>query len=674
MHHLSKIPFIRILLPFVLGIFTSLYYANSGLPFVLLIGVFLLGTMLLFIKRTGNQVNHSLLFVLDLFLFFFALNLTQNSTSIDPCTHYSNYTKEDTVFWVGQIDDIPVSKPRSVKLNVKVLKIKNDTGYSNCQGNVIAYIQKSELAKNIMPGNFILLKSIFQEVGEPQNPHAFDFKNYLAIHSVYHTSYVDSNSFSVLPNEVSRSLWQIGLAIKYKIIKRLGEVDLSENARAICSALITGFDDDIDKEVIESFSHSGTLHILSVSGLHVGLIYLVLNYFLSMIDRNKKYKLAQLIFISACLWLFALITGFSAPVLRSVIMFNLIGFGNLYFRNKAANQINILAVSAFVLLLFSPLLVQDIGFLLSYCALFGILYFFPKIYKWYEPKNKIAERIWKSVAVSFSATITTLPITLLVFHQFPIWFAFANLIIVPLSFAILLLAFIALFKLTFISSIINFLTAFMISFINIFNADGWSFIDRIDFDMTDAVFLVLALIFVTSMFLVRSYKYALCLMIVIVLWQLYGLASSYDSKTKNELVVYQIPRSSCTSIKNKLNTVLSRHDTDHYSMSVKPNLISYNNTNITTSLFNFCKSEAISVLFLNEKNKVPGYFNFSVTHLLISNNAIPKQNFLDKLRLKVLIADGSNSYWAVRKLEKLCEERRIQFHSTRDKGAFVLPL
>ncbi|MBK7819119.1 MAG: ComEC/Rec2 family competence protein [Sphingobacteriaceae bacterium] len=280
----------------------------------------------------------------------------------------------------------------------------------------------------------------------------------------------------------------------------------------------------------------------------------------------------------------------------------------------------------------------------------------------------------KSVAVSFSASITTLPITLLVFHQFPIWFAFANLIIVPLSFAILLLAFVALFKLTFISSIINFLTAFMISFISIFNSDGWSFIDRIDFNFVDAVFLVLVLFFTTSLLLLRSYKFALYLMMVVILWQLYGLGNSYDAKAKNELVVYQIPRSSCTSIKNKLNTVLSCHDTNHYSISVKPNLISYNNTNITTSPFNFCKNGATGLLVLNEKNRIPGYFNFSVTHLLISNNAIPKQDFFDKLRLKVIVADGSNSYWVVRKLEKLCEERRIHFHSTRDKGAFILSL
>lgn len=629
--------------------------------------------MLIFTKVTGDAVNHSFLLVLDMFLFFFALNLTQNARSIDE-QHYSNNLKADTVFWVGQVDDIPVNKQRSVKLNLKVIKIKNDTGYANCQGNVMAYIQKSELAKTIKPGNLILLKSTFQEIAGPQNPHAFDLKSYMAIHSVYHTSYVDTNSFAVLPNHISSSLWQMGLSIKYKIIKRLGEVDLSENARTICSALITGFDDDIDKEVLENFSHSGTLHILSVSGLHVGLIYLVLNYFLAFIDRNKKYKLAQLIFISLCLWFFALITGFSAPVLRSVIMFNLLGFGNLYFRNRSANQINILAVSAFILLLYNPLLVQDIGFLLSYSAIFGILYFFPKIYKVYEPKNKIGEHIWKSCVVSFSATITTLPITLLVFHQFPIWFAFANLIIVPLSFALLLLAFIALFKITFISALINFLTAFMINFISIFNTDGWAFIDRIDISFIDSIFLVITLFFITFVFTMRSYKYAFGLFIVIIAWQLYGLASSYEAKSKNELVVYQIGHGSCVSIKNKLNTLLSHYDTANYTMNVKPNLISYNNTNISSAPFNYCKNANVGLLIQDQKSKMPEYINFSVSHILISNNAVPKPDLLDKLRPKVIIADGSNSYWALRKLEKLCEVNRIHFYSTRNKGAFILPL
>lgn len=140
------------------------------------------------------------------------------------------------------------------------------------------------------------------------------------------------------------------------------------------------------------------------------------------------------------------------------------------------------------------------------------------------------------------------------------------------------------------------------------------------------------------------------------------------------MVVYHIPHSSVISVKNKQNTFLSNFDTNSYSMNVKPNLISYNNTNITTSSFNFCRTLDMRFLVLDHKGKIPGYFNQSVTHLLICDNAIPQQGYLDILSPKVILADGSNSYWAERKLEKICEERGIHFYSTRRKGAFVLPL
>jgi competence protein ComEC len=669
----NKIPFVRVLVPFILGILAGIQFQLEGMSFVLLT-LLMISTVFLFLRAKENYIQLGLLITLDLVLFFFAASLTQHAQLNNSETYFGNYLRSDSVTWVAQVNDIPVNKPRSVKFNLKVLKIKDDTGYVAGEGNVIAYFQKNEKLRDLKPGDIVLIRSKLNQIGSPQNPHSFDFKTYLANHSVFHTSYVDSNSFMILPSQAPSSIWQTGLAIKYNIIQRLGKVGLNEDARSICAALITGFDDDIDKEVLESFSHSGTLHILSVSGLHVGLIYLVLNYILSFIDRNKRYRLTQFLFISICLWFFALITGFFAPVLRSVIMFNLLGLGNLYFRNKSFNQINILAVSAFIILIYDPLLIRDIGFLLSYSALFGILYFHPKLYALYTAPSKIIDSVWKSLVVSVSATITTLPVTLLVFHQFPLWFAFANLIIVPLSFVLLLLSFAALFKIGFISALINGLTAFMIDFIRLFNTDGWAFIDRIDFGIADAVFLVLILYLITNIFTKRSYYYAFLVMVTLISWQLLTLVDSYQVKTSNELVVFQIDRSSCISVKNKLNTVLSVHDSDHYSMSVKPNLVTYNNTSLHISPFNFVRTGELGLLILNETNKMPEFIARPLTHVLVSNNSVPNVAFLDKAHPKVLIADGSNSYWALRKLERLCEEYHIQFHSTRDKGAFILPL
>ncbi len=673
MINFGKIPFVRALIPFVLGILAALQFHLEGFSFLVLV-LLLISSIFLAIRSKERQIQFALMIGLDLLLFFFGTGITQHAQVRNSDFYFGKNIHSDSVTWIAQVNDIPVNKARSVKFNLKVLEVKNDTGYVASEGNVIAYFQKHKELERLIPGSVVLIKSKVSEIGKPQNPNSFDFKTFLENHAVYHTSFVDSNSFALLPTQLSSSLWQTGLSIKYSIIKRLGEIGLSEDARSICAALITGFDDDIDKEVLESFSHSGTLHILSVSGLHVGLIYLILNYILSFIDKNKRYKLAQFVFISFCLWFFALVTGFSAPMLRSVIMFNLLGLGNLYFRNKSFNQVNILAVSAFVLLVYDPLLVRDIGFLLSYSALFGILYFNPKFSALYTPENKILDKVWKSLCVSISATITTLPITLLIFHQFPLWFAFANMIVVPLSFALLLLAFVALFKLGIVSAIINVLTVLMVGFTKIFNADGWAFIDCIDFNFTDSIFLVIILFLATHVFLKRSYYYVFILMISLITWQLLALMDSYASKTTNELVVFQLNKASCVSVKNKLHTVLSDHDSDQYSMSVKPRLITYNNTSIHVSMFNAVKEANFSFLVLDKTKKIPEIASKRLTHLLVRDNSIPQTSFLDKTRPKVLIADGSNSYSAVRKLERLCEEYHIQFHSTRDKGAFILPL
>jgi competence protein ComEC len=670
----NKIPFVRVLLPFILGILGNLYLHINGPSFIVIICLIAFSSLFVFKGKQSRLIIVPLLVILDIALFLFGVELTKRSHLDQNENYFANKIEiKGPVFWIAQVNDIPVNKPRSIKMDLKVLGLRSDSDYVSCEGNVIAYFQKSSAARAMKPGNFVLIKSEFNEVGGPQNPYAFDFKQYLADKNIFHTSYVDSNSFALVPLQSSFSIWQFGLSIKHKIIERLNEVDLSPDARAICAALITGFDDDIDREVLDAFSHSGTLHVLSVSGLHVGLIYLVLNYLLGVVDRNKKYKLAQFLFISLCLWFFALITGFSAPVLRSVIMFNLLGLGNLYFRNKSFNHINILAVSAFVLLIIHPLWIRDIGFLLSYSALFGILYFHPKLSRLYEPNSNFAKKIWESVVVSFSATITTLPITLFVFHQFPIWFALANLIVVPLSFVLLLMAFAALLKIGFISSLVNGVTALMVWFISLFQTEGWSFIDHIDFNFTDAIGAGLVLFFLTALCVKRSYGYAFSLMSVMIAWQVLSLGDSYNAKTKNEIVIYQTHGGSTVSLKNTQVTVLNNFDTAQYSMTIKPNITSYNNTDRHVLSFNCLRNDNIELLILDRRDSIPPVKK-GVTHVLVSNNAVPNRSFFEALRPKVLVVDGSNSYWAVRKLERLCEEFQISFHSTRDKGAFILPL
>jgi hypothetical protein len=153
----------------------------------------------------------------------------------------------DTIFYLAELTDLPVQKERSVKLNLNVLKVKNDTGYTTVKGAVIAYLQKNNVIKQPRIGQIYLIKSALHEVREPMNPHEFNFKNYLANKNIYHTTFIDSNSFKELYVNNAFSLQRFGLGIKQSIVEQLKESGLDRDAYTICSALITGFDDEIDK-------------------------------------------------------------------------------------------------------------------------------------------------------------------------------------------------------------------------------------------------------------------------------------------------------------------------------------------------------------------------------------------------------------------------------------------
>jgi len=662
------------LIPFCFGVLLQLNYAVHPVSALMLVTLFLLITAVFFIKQKSKQLKHIFVFGSDLLLLAIGLNLAFHSQSINQPYYFRNLVNNDTLTAILEVNDVPVQKEKTRKVEFKVIQIKSGNSFVPASGKLVAYLQNAQLTKKINSGNQILVKTRIREIEEPKNLHTFNFKNYFNDRGVYHTAYIDSNSFRILTDVPALSLWQTGLTLKSKIIQALKNSGLSSEAYAICAALITGYDDDIDQDIMESFSHSGTLHVLSVSGLHVGLIYLVLNFLFSLIDPRSRYKIVQFFTVSIILWFFALITGFSAPVLRSVIMFSLLGIGNLFFRNRPMNQLNILFVSAFALLFYDPLLIRNIGFLLSYSALFGIIFFHPKIKPLYEPKNKVTAYFWESVVLSVSATISTLPITLLVFHQFPIWFALANIVVVPATFALLLLAFIALFKINFVTWLINQFTVMLISFIKIFNSESYAFIDRIDFNVVDSFCLVMCIMLLTAVLFKRQIRYVVILLCFVIGWQFYSLVSSYQKKTMNELVVYHTPKQTNISVKNQTEVYLNGYDSLNYKMQVKPTIVSYNYPSQRVVNFNSVKFKQFSLLILKESNQLPVNLNKRFSHLLLTNNAVPHADIFAKLKFKVVLADASNSAYVLRKIEQLCSKNNVPFYNIKHKGAFVLSL
>ncbi|HKI90069.1 MAG TPA: ComEC/Rec2 family competence protein, partial [Draconibacterium sp.] len=236
---------------------------------------------------------------------------------------------------------------------------------------------------------------------------------------------------------------------------------LGEEQFEILSALTLGYKRGLDPEIKTVFSSSGAMHVLAVSGLHVGIIYGVLLFILGFLKRRKAGRLLFVLLTLFCLWAFAFITGLSPSVERAATMFSLLVIGeNL---KRRINVYNSLAASAMLLLLLNPNNLFEVGFQLSYAAVFGIVFLQPKLAKTIKVKTKVGRFFWVLLTVSIAAQLATFPITLFYFNQFPTYFWLANLLVIPavsilIPLGLSLLIFAKLpFIATLLSAIINFL-------------------------------------------------------------------------------------------------------------------------------------------------------------------------------------------------------------------------
>lgn len=613
----------------------------------------------------------------DLFFLLFGVFLVQLKDLRNSDNYYGKQLVTDSVYnSLALVTDLPIEKNKFIKCQLSIVGLKDKSTFEHVKGQCLAYFKKSELSRKIKSGQLLLIKSRFSEIEAPKNPFEFNYKNYLQSKQVYHTLFVDSNSFQFVNGSVHLNwLWKLGLNCKEFILTQLRNSALSPEAFAICAALITGYDDEIDKTVMDAFAHSGTLHVLSVSGLHTGLIYILLNFLGDLVDKKRKYKLSRFILITCFLWFFALITGFSAPVLRAVIMFNLLGAGNLFFRNHLKNQINILFFSAFILLVYNPFYIEDIGFLLSYLAVFGLLYFQPKMATLWKPEHKMVSYIWQSLCISFAATLSTLPITLYYFKQFPIWFFLCNLVVVPATFLILILAMFVLLKLKPIAVIINYLVSGLIWLIQLFNQKQIGYIDQIHFTKTDALFLTCLLILLSLFIESKSYKHLKTSFLVLICWQCFSIFDSFKTKQKNLLSVYQLKKESAISLKNKQSVFIYQSDTSKFNFSVKPHLISFNYPSIQPSVFNFINTSSGSILILHDNRSWPiGDFK-EVSHLILLSDFNLSEKALKAFpKLKMIVVDGSNNRYTTAATEKLSRNFGIDFYNTKLSGAFIMSL
>jgi competence protein ComEC len=331
-------------------------------------------------------------------------------------------------------------------VHVSINKTVNQGLEEKAEGKLISFIPIDEKSKQLKYGDKIWLNIIINEIPFSTHESGFDFKKYYANKGIYHNAYV--LDWDLI--EKNTGIYSYILTQRDLLLRVLSEHLPTENEFAVGAALCLGNKELLSDELKNEFATVGAMHVLAVSGLHVGIIFSLLLKILSFFKTRKKLWVISKIAITVlCIWVFALLTGASPSVLRAAIMFSFITI-SLYSR-RFRNTYNTLAAAALMLLIYDPYLLFDVGFQLSFTAVTGIVYLHPRIYKLLYFKWKVPDYFWQITSVGIAAQLATFPIGLYYFHHLPINFMLTGLFVVPFAFLILTLG-IALFVTQLISS------------------------------------------------------------------------------------------------------------------------------------------------------------------------------------------------------------------------------
>jgi len=559
------------------------------------------------------------------------------------------------------------------KYIVKLLK----TDEQPVKGLVLLNIQKESNSKLYNIDDILLIHSEFQEIRGPLNPNQFNYKTYLEKQYIYHQLFTEHNLIFEISSK-RNSIFGYADALRQTINHRLNSYNFKAEELAIINALILGQRQDMDREMYTEYANAGAIHILAVSGLHVGIILMMLNLVLKPIENIKQGKAIKVIIILVLLWSFAIIAGLSASVTRAVTMFSIVAIA--MHLKRPTNIYNTLSISMFILLLVNPMFLFDVGFQMSYLAVFAIVSLQPLLYKLWLPKWKITDYFWQITTVTMAAQLGVAPISLFYFHQFPGLFFISNLAIIPflgliLGFGILviLLSLLNILPDTIANiygSIINAMN-YVVSWVS--KQEGF-IIKDISFDISHVISIYLLLL--ASVLVLRKFHFKRLLLLLISILFLQCIAIYTKHKHSSEaFIIFHKSRYSIFGKKQNKNLTIW-HNLDSSALKKEALISNYKVGNFITSIAydsvsNVYKTPHKTLLVIDSLSVYN--VSFKPDYILLRHS--PKINLkrvIDTLKPELIIADGSNYKSYIKRWKATCLKEKLPFHQTGEKGAFII--
>lgn len=422
-------PFLRITSALIIGILTNNSFKFSKFPcyYTLIITLVIFSFYIFLSLNSKNFGNKKLQGGVTLFSFIVIGYLSSQLTYDKHKPLLSPDSLSYTTFYTATIISKPVSTAKSIKYKVVIDQVKIKDSWSYVYDDAIVYFNIDNRPQ-FDYGDKLLINGHPIYLENQKNPHAFDYALYLQRRGIYLQDYITNEDFVIVNENHGPSPVYLSLYIGDYVERILSKYIASERELNMAKAMLIGRREEITPEMEYVYESSGTAHILAVSGLHVGIIYLIFSSIFKFLKRSKL-NLIYYSIIFCSIWSFAFITGLSPSAQRAATMLTFILIAE--FARRKSSIYNTILASSFFILLFFPNLLFSVSFQLSFTAVFGIVYLYKKIYRLIYVKYRFINFFWQITALSLSAQIATFPITIYYFNQFPVLFPFTNLIAIP---------------------------------------------------------------------------------------------------------------------------------------------------------------------------------------------------------------------------------------------------
>jgi competence protein ComEC len=608
--------------------------------------------------------------------------------------------------YIARILHTPVKGIKGSNIPLMVVSYRQGDEWIGSRYKILGFLETKDSLAELLPGDLIVASSDIREVLPPMNPGEFNYRLYLRRSGIAGQTYVSSDQWSVIGHHRGSRITRISAMARNHLLSVYQKNGIAGNSYEVLAALTLGYRDDLSDEMKASFTDSGTIHVLAVSGLHVGIVYLFFSYLLSFLSVSRLGRQVRPWLLVGILWFFAILTGMAPSVQRAATMFSFIALGNVLKRET--NIYNTLAVSALFLLLVNPLVLTDPGCQLSYMAVTGIVYFHPRIYGLWRPKYKLIDWVWTLLSVTFYAQLSTLPLSLLYFRQFPVYFLPANLVVIPLSTLILYLG-ITTYLISFwpwltkmMCWLLGHTTDLLVGTVKLVDQLPGAVIRQVDLSVTGTLLLYLLLICSSAFLFYHSRRAILATLFVLCLFLIVTNIRSAIAK-RDCLTVYRVPGKSfiCISSQQKSKVFCDMKNPgewkrmEYYSKSdwIKKRIRLEETTflllpgespaerrerfirgNKAAWNYGFISLNDLRIMVLGEpwQNRFKSNRTIPVDCLVVTHNMAWDDRLMNIVQPAQVVLDSSVSGLNSSRWLKECGTRNIPCHEVINKGSYVL--